>query len=80
MLRGSLALYAVPLAGLLGGALAGHWLPAALGAGHAELASILGAAAGFWAALVWLRRFSRISAADERYQPVLLRHAGRALE
>lgn len=74
MLRGSLAVYAVPLAGLLGGAVAGHYLAAVAATGYPELASILGAAAGFWAALAWLKRFSQASATDGRYQPVLLRH------
>jgi sigma-E factor negative regulatory protein RseC len=74
MLRGSLAVYAAPLAGLLGGAVAGHYVLGAPDGGYPELGSILGAAAGFWIALVWLRRFSRNSAADARYQPVVLRH------
>ena len=74
LLRGSLAVYAVPLAGLLGGAMAGRYLLAATATGYPELASILGAAAGFWGALAWVKRFNRLSATDTRYQPVMLRH------
>lgn len=80
MLRGSLAVYAVPLAGLLGGALAGYWLLAALATEYAELASIVGAAAGLWIALAWLNRFSQASVTNARYQPVMLRHVAKTLD
>lgn len=72
LVRGSLAIYAVPLLGLFAGALFGQLLSG----GHAEyadLAPLLGGSAGFAAGLVWLRRFSRVTGRDDRYQPVLLR-------
>jgi sigma-E factor negative regulatory protein RseC len=73
LLRGSLAVYAVPLAGLFIGALAGHYLGDG-GAHHdADLWALLGATAGFAAGFAWLRRFSRATGRDERYQPVILR-------
>jgi sigma-E factor negative regulatory protein RseC len=74
LVRGSLAVYMVPLAGLLAGALAGRYIGMELLPGHAELASIAGAVAGLLAGLAWLRYFSRASGRDERYQPVVLRH------
>ncbi len=73
LVRGSLAVYSAPLAGLFAGAMTGHYLLAGIAALPVELASITGAAAGFAAALAWLRSFSRKSAQDARYQPVLLR-------
>lgn len=73
LLRGSLAVYAVPLAALLGGALAGsgivtQWYPLA-----AEAGAIAGAAAGLVAGFVWLRRFSHRTGNHPAYQPVVLR-------
>lgn len=73
LVRGSLAVYAVPLAGLFAGGLAGQYLGVVSGSAHADLASIPGAAAGFAAGIGWLKRFSRVSARDGRYQPVILR-------
>jgi sigma-E factor negative regulatory protein RseC len=72
-LRGSFAVYAVPLAALLGGALAGNgivaqWYPLA-----AEAGAIAGAAAGLVAGFVWLRRFSHRTGNHPAYQPVVLR-------
>ncbi len=73
LLRGSFAVYAVPLAALLGGALAGNgivaqWYPLA-----AEAGAIAGAAAGLVAGFVWLRRFSHRTGNHPAYQPVVLR-------
>lgn len=73
LVRGSLAVYCVPLAGLFAGAVVSHYLFAGIASAPADLASIPGAAAGFAAGLAWLRSFSRKSAQDARYQPVLLR-------
>jgi sigma-E factor negative regulatory protein RseC len=74
LVRGSLAVYMVPLAGLLVGTLAGRHLGMDLLPGHAEFASIVGAVAGLLAGLAWLRFFSHASDRDERYQPVVVRH------
>lgn len=73
LVRGSLAVYCIPLAGLLAGAVAGSFLFAGDAPVDADLASILAAAAGFAAGLAWLRSFGRKSEQDPRYQPVLLR-------
>jgi sigma-E factor negative regulatory protein RseC len=73
LLRGSLAVYAAPLAGLFTGGLTGQFLGAGVLQGHADFWSVLLGAGGFSVALLWLRRFSRVSARDGRYQPLILR-------
>jgi sigma-E factor negative regulatory protein RseC len=82
LVRGSLAVYAVPLAGLFLGALTGQYLGSGWFAQYGELSSLLGGGAGFVCALAWLRHFSRATSRDDRYQPVLLRRqmAGRATD
>jgi sigma-E factor negative regulatory protein RseC len=77
VVRGSLAVYAVPLAGLFAGALAGQAAGAWFGAGTTDLPSIAGAVAGLAGGLAWLGRFSRATVADPSYQPVLLRRETR---
>lgn len=72
LLRGSLAVYAVPLLALFAGALAGHELGSGFIAAGSDLAAIAGAVAGFAAGLVWLKRFSRRIASDAAFQPVIL--------
>jgi sigma-E factor negative regulatory protein RseC len=74
LVRGSLAVYLAPLAGLFAGALGGYFLAQGLLAKYTEPASILGAVTGFSAGLAWLGHFSRAAARDRRYQPVILRH------
>jgi sigma-E factor negative regulatory protein RseC len=73
LVRGSLAVYAVPLAGLFIGALTGHYLGDSGITRVADFWELLGAAAGFTAGLAWLRRFSHATGRDGRYQPVILR-------
>ncbi|HHJ14960.1 MAG TPA: Fis family transcriptional regulator [Gammaproteobacteria bacterium] len=78
LVRGSLALYAVPLAALLAGALLGK-----LGAGadlwqSAEAGSVLLGLAGLVAGLVWVRRFGRRIRNDRAWQPVVLRRQHRS--
>ncbi len=68
LVEGSLMVYALPLAGLVGGAVAG-----ALLFPEGEIASMLLALGGFLAALGVVRRFSRRIRNDSRYQPVVLR-------
>jgi sigma-E factor negative regulatory protein RseC len=73
LLRGSLAVYAMPLLGLFAGALAGHLLGNMVSAMPSDLFAIAGALGGFVAALAWLKRFSRNKEKDTAYQPVALR-------
>lgn len=70
VLRGSAAVYVLPLILLFMGAT----LAAAFAsAQHQELASIAGAAAGFVLGAIWLFRFSRKAENNPQYQPVVLR-------
>lgn len=74
LLRGSLAVYAAPLIGLFAGSLAGYLLAIRLyPEWPADPAAIAGALAGFVAGLGWLRGFSRRTAMNPAYQPVVLR-------
>jgi len=73
LLYGSLAVYAVPLLALLGGALAGDRLATSWFAGPAEGGAIAGALAGLCAGFAWLRHFSRRNRNHPAYQPVVLR-------
>jgi sigma-E factor negative regulatory protein RseC len=68
VLRGSWAVYAVPLLALLAFALGAEWL--AVGG---ELYTAAAAAVGFMAGQLWLRRYNARIAHDPRYQPVVLR-------
>jgi sigma-E factor negative regulatory protein RseC len=73
LVRGSLAVYAVPLAALFCGALAGNgiamlWFPP-LAEGGAIGGALCGLAAGF----AWLRGFSRRTGNNPAWQPVILR-------
>ena len=73
LIKGSLAVYAVPIALLLLGALLGD-----LGAQRflwqsAEAASLILGVSGFIGGLFWLRRFTRRIRNDADYQPVVLR-------
>lgn len=73
LVRGSLALYAVPILLLLFGAIAGE-----LGATrslwqNAESASLVLGVLGLIAGLYWLKWFTRRIKDDDNYQPVVLR-------
>jgi sigma-E factor negative regulatory protein RseC len=76
LVRGSLAVYAVPLLLLLLGAVAGE-MGAARGLWiDSEIASATAGLTGLAAGLLWLRRFTRNIQGDHRYQPVVLRRLG----
>ncbi len=75
LLRGSLAVYAVPLVGLLAGAMLGAALAPRLGFA-AESGSILLGLAGLGAGILWLTYYARRTRLDRRYQPVVLRRTG----
>lgn len=72
LVRGSFAVYSVPLLGLLFGAMLGT-LAADRGlTASADLSAILSGVAGFIAGLLWLRRFTKRIHSDKRYQPIVL--------
>lgn len=74
LVRGSLAVYVAPLSGLFAGALGGYAMASRFyPEWPADPVAIAGAVAGFVFGLVWLRGFSRRTAQDPAYQPVVLR-------
>lgn len=77
LVRGSLAVYIVPLLAMFAGALAGELVLS--GPGTSEFWTVLAGLAGLGAGLLWLRAFGRRAADNARYQAVALRvvpHAG----
>jgi sigma-E factor negative regulatory protein RseC len=73
LVRGSLAVYAVPILLLLAGALLGELGVQAFLWEGAETASLVLGLAGLIAGIYWLKRFSRRIQDDQNYQPVVLR-------
>ena len=80
LLEASFVAYLVPLLAMMGGAilgdhLAGVWTPA-----YAQGISVLCGFGALAVALVWLRKFGRTKASDERFQPRILRRVGRGTQ
>ena len=73
LVRGALAVYLVPLLGLLGGALFGTYLAGRLLVQHPDLISILFGGLGLAVGIGWLRYYARSIREDARYQPVIVR-------
>lgn len=73
LLRGSLAVYMVPLLALIAGALLAESVGPQWGFGQGFV--LLGGVAGLASGFFWLRLFSRRAGADARYQAVILRRA-----
>lgn len=73
LVRGALAVYLVPLLGLLGGGLFGAYLAERLLVERVEGFTIALGVVGLAIGIVWLRRFARRIGTDARYQPVILR-------
>lgn len=72
LIRGSLAVYAMPLLTLLAGGIVGALLSERLQVSGESLSLGLGIA-GLAAGLLWLKGFTRRIRDDSRYQPVVLR-------
>jgi len=76
VLRGSAAVYALPLLLIfIGATLAAYIAPSQ----NQDLASIMGAAAGFLLGALWLFRFSRKAGNNPQYQPIILRSVRSAI-
>lgn len=75
LVRGSLAVYTVPLLSLFVFGLLGQLLGTQLLFGDSEWLSIGLSILGLVLGFAWVRRFTARIASDERYQPVLLRPA-----
>jgi sigma-E factor negative regulatory protein RseC len=73
LVRGALAVYLVPLLGLLGGALFGQYLAGRLLLESPDLLSILCGGLGLAAGVFWLRHHAHRIREDVRYQPVIMR-------
>lgn len=72
LVRGSLAVYAVPLLGLLAGGVLGALVQTRLQLAGEALTLVAGVA-GLIAGLLWVKGFTRRIRGDSRYQPVVLR-------
>ena len=73
LVRGSLAVYAVPTLLLLLGGFIGKWGAQRFIWENAEIASLTLGIGGLIAGLVWLQRFTRRIHNDPNFQPVVLR-------
>ena len=73
LLKGALAIYLVPLFGLLAGALLGVLLAERLLVVNVDIVSMAFGGIGAAVGLLWLRYYARSIRNDERYQPVVLR-------
>ncbi len=73
LVKGSLAVYAVPIALLLLGAALGELGAQRLLWQSAEAGSMVLGLSGFAVGLVWLRKFTRRIRSDADFQPVVLR-------
>lgn len=71
LIRGSFAVYMIPLMGLLLGSIVGKYLFAPIFSGYAEGLTIVFAMIGLFSSIWWLRRFSQSIENDARYQPVI---------
>lgn len=80
LLSASLAVYLVPVVGLVGGALLGDAVSGGLDAGRtADLAGLLGAALGLSLALWWLRGYSSASRQRPEHRAVVVSRLGRGV-
>lgn len=79
MVRGSLAVYAVPLLAMLILALFGEAFNARLQITQTEGMTILFGLVGLAGGFVWLRGYAASISKDTRYQPVILRRAATPL-
>jgi sigma-E factor negative regulatory protein RseC len=76
LVRGSLAVYLLPLLLMFAAAVLGERLSAKLGLTGEGLVALLGAL-GLGLGFAWVRRFSRLAATDHRYQPVIVKRLRR---
>lgn len=72
LIKGSLAVYIVPLLAMMAGALLGHALAPQWGADTEGMSALLGLG-GLVVGFLWLSRYNRSIAGDERYMATILR-------
>jgi len=80
LVRGSLAVYTVPLLMLFIFGFLGQLLSVQLLMANQDILPIVLGLLGLLLGFIWVRRFTRVIADDVRYQPVLLRRVSVALE
>lgn len=73
LLEASVLAYLVPLAALIGGAVASAFVAGFIAPAYTEILSALTGLGGLAATLVWLVGFIRIKSLDARYRPCVLR-------
>lgn len=73
LIRGSLAVYAVPLLLMIGFAVFGDFLGHQIEFLDVDTVSVLFASIGMIIGVIWLRGFTRVIQDDEQYQPTVLR-------
>ena len=78
LLRGSLAVYIVPLLSMMAAALLGEALAPQWGGGETDAWAVASGLLGFGGGLLWLRGFSRRASSQERYQAVAVRVTAKA--
>lgn len=71
LIRGSLAIYLVPLLAMIGAAMGVEMLAQLKGMRIPEWAALFAGVLGFLVSLFWLRGYSRRIRYDQRYQPVV---------
>ena len=72
LVRGSVAVYLVPLLTLLGGGIFGEFMAERLGVAI-QVGGVTGGLIGLGAGLLWLRSYTRGIEKDPRFQPVTLK-------
>ncbi len=73
LVRGSFAIYIVPLICMFALGLAGEYSARRLGIEHTELASVISGLLGLYFGFRWVGRFSARISVNSDYQPVVLR-------
>lgn len=73
LVRGSFAVYIVPLLFMFLLAVIGEWVARAMGFQSGDGVAALFGIAGLVVGFLWVRKFSKDVSVDERYQPVIIR-------
>ena len=77
LLKGSLAVYIVPLVGFIGGGFFGELLSDQLSVINKEWFTIVTAGFGLMLGIVWLRLFNMSLKHRSEFEPILVRHANK---
>jgi sigma-E factor negative regulatory protein RseC len=75
LLEASFVAYLIPLLALIGGGITGGYVAELTGSGSSQGLSVFGGIGALAVALLWVGRFSRNRAADDRYRATILRRS-----